>query len=180
MVYLFLADGFEEIEALTPVDMLRRAGIEIFTVSINATPTVTGAHGIKVVADTTADRLTDDAADAVILPGGLPGADNLRMNKTVQRHIDLAVNDGKLVCAICAAPRILGEKGLLKGKNAVCYPGFEGELEGAMVLEGETVVRDGNVITAKGMGVAFEFGLELVRCLCDDETAEKIKASVFG
>lgn len=179
MVYLFLADGFEEIEALTPVDMLRRAGIEIITVSINATPTVTGAHGIKVVADTTADRLTDDAADAVILPGGLPGADNLRMNETVQRHIDLAVKDGKLVCAICAAPRIPGEKGLLNNKTAVCYPGFEQYLKGAVISE-EGCVRDGNVITAKGMGKSIDFACEIITALKDAQTAEKIKNAIFA
>lgn len=179
MVYLFLADGFEEIEALTPVDMLRRAGIEVVTVSVNADTAVKGAHGIKVVADITADRLPDEAADAVILPGGLPGADNLRMNETVQKHIDLAVKEGKLVCAICAAPRILGEKGLLNQRNAVCYPGFEQYLAGAVISE-KGCVRDGNVITAKGMGKSVDFACEIITALKDAQTAEKIRNAIFA
>ena len=179
MVYLFLADGFEEIEALTPLDMLRRAGIDTLSVSINPTAEVTGAHGITVIADAVADSLTKDNIDAVILPGGLPGADNLRANKTVNEFIDTAVNTGKLVCAICAAPRILGEKGLLIGKNAVCYPGFEGYLEGAVISDCGCVT-DGNIITAKGMGKANDFALAIIEKLKDKETADKIKNSVFA
>ena len=179
MVYLFLADGFEEIEALTPVDMLCRAGIEITTVSINETAVVSGAHGIRVVADTTADKVTPDKIDAVILPGGLPGADNLRVNKTVNVFLDTASKNGKLLCAICAAPRILGEKGLLKGKKATCFPGFEQYLEGALTND-YGCIRDGNVITAKSMGKAVDFSVEIIAALKNAETAQKIKNSIFA
>lgn len=179
MVYLFLADGFEEIEALTPVDMLRRAGIEVTTVSVNSGKEVCGTHGIKVVADRVIEETPIKNVDMVVLPGGLPGADNLRMNKRVNEFIDFAVENNAFVCAICAAPRILGEKSLLKGKKAVCYPGFEKYLEGAEIVD-LGCVRDGNIITSKGMGKANEFGLALVEALKDKETAGKIKASVFA
>ncbi len=179
MVYLFLADGFEEIEALTPLDMLRRAGIEVTSVSINTDHTVTGAHGIKVIADRVIDDMPITDIDMVILPGGLPGADNLRLAPKVNAFIDEAVNLNKFVCAICAAPRILGEKGLLKGKNAVCYPGFEQYLDGANVVDAGCV-RDGKIITSKGMGKATEFSLSLIEALKDKETAEKIRNSIFA
>ena len=179
MVYLFLADGFEEIEALTPVDMLRRAGIKVATVSVNSGAEVCGAHGIKVVADRVIENTPIENVDMVVLPGGLPGADSLRMNKRVNEFIDFAVENNAFVCAICAAPRILGEKGLLRGKKAVCYPGFEKYLEGAETVD-FGCVRDGNIITSKGMGKANEFGLALVEALKDKEAAEKIKASVFA
>lgn len=179
MVYLFLADGFEEIEALTPLDMLRRAGIETLAVSINPTREVRGAHGITVIADTVADGLTPSDVEAVILPGGLPGADNLRVNHKVNEFIDLADKEGKLICAICAAPRILGEKGLVKGKLAVCYPGFEGYLEGAEISS-LGCVTDGNIITAKGMGKANDFALAIIEKIKNKEAADKIKNSVFA
>ena len=179
MVYLFLANGFEEIEALTPLDMLRRAGIEVTSVSINKDNTVTGAHGIKVIADKVIDNIPITDIDMVILPGGLPGADNLRLDSRVNAFIDEAINLNKFVCAICAAPRILGEKGLLKGKNAVCYPGFEQYLDGANVVDAGCV-RDGNIITSKGMGKATEFSLSLIEALKDKDTAEKIRNSIFA
>lgn len=179
MVYLFLADGFEEIEALTPLDMLRRAGIDTLSVSINPTPEVKGAHGITVIADTVAEGLPLCDIDAVILPGGLPGADNLRLNKTVNEFIDKANSENKLICAICAAPRILGEKGLTVGKKAICYPGFEDYLKGALVVDCGCVT-DGNIITAKGMGKATDFALAIIEYLKDKETADKIKNSIFA
>ena len=179
MVYLFLADGFEEIEALTPIDMLRRAKIDVTSVSINETRKVIGAHSIEVFADKTIAEVTTENIDAVILPGGLPGADNLRLNDTVQKFIDIAVREEKLVCAICAAPRILGEKGLLVGKKAICYPGFEQYLTGATVVDCGCV-RDGNIITSKGMGKAFDFSCAIIEALSDKQTAEKIKGSIFA
>ena len=179
MVYLFLADGFEEIEALTPVDMLKRAGIDVLTVSINNDKTVTGAHNIKVIADKTADEVCPCDLDMVILPGGLPGADNLRANKTVQAFVDHASQNGKFLCAICAAPRILGEKGILEGKKAVCFPGFEQYLKGA-IIQDCGCVRDGNVITAKSMGKAVEFSVAIIAALKDEQTAQKIKDSIFA
>ncbi len=179
MVYVFLADGFEEIEALTPVDMLLRANIDVTTVSINENTTVTGAHGIKVIADNTTKDITPNDIDMVILPGGLPGADNLRTDKTVNLFIDKAAEDQKYICAICAAPRILGEKGLLKGKKATCFPGFEQYLVGAECVD-LGCVRDGNIITAKSMGKAVEFSVEIISALKDRETAEKIKQAIFA
>lgn len=179
MVYLFLADGFEEIEALTPVDMLRRAGIDVTTVSINDTLYVKGAHSITVQADKTKDQISFENIDAVILPGGLPGADNLRFDTTVQAFIDKAYEQNKLVCAICAAPRILGEKGILENRDATCFPGFESYLKGARCTDAGCVV-SGNVITAKSMGKAVEFSTEIIAKLKNRETAEKIKNSIFA
>lgn len=179
MVYLFLADGFEEIEALTPIDMLRRAGIDVCSVSINKTNTVIGAHGISVTADKTTDVISPVDIEAVILPGGLPGADNLRMDKTVNLFIDEAVNRGAFVCAICAAPRILGEKGLLSGKKATCFPGFEKYLSSAVITDCGCV-RDGNIITAKSMGKAVEFSTEIISAIKGTDTAKKIKESIFA
>lgn len=177
MVYCFLADGFEEVEAIAPIDMLRRADIEVITVGVTG-DVVSGSHGIKVTADCSIDNITlDDTLEAVILPGGLPGATNLENNSAVQVAIDFANANGKYVCAICAAPQILGHKGLLKGKNAIAYPGFENELEGALISE-EYVVCDGNMITAKGAGVAVEFGLEIVAQLKGREASDNIKSAI--
>ena len=180
MIYMFLADGFEEVEALCPLDVLRRAGLEVTTVGVGGKDTIVGAHGIVVQADIPDVMYRDASPEMVILPGGMPGSANLDESKTVDAALRVAAKKGAYMCAICAAPMALGKRGYLNGKKAVCYPGFEEYLEGAIVSEGETVVRDGNVITAKGMGVAFDFGLELVRALKDDETAESIKKSVFA
>ena len=179
MVYVFLADGFEEIEALTPIDMLKRADIDVVSVSINDTLEVTGTHNIKVLADTTIDQIAVENIDAVILPGGLPGADNLRMNEKVNEFIDEAYKQNKYVCAICASPRTLGEKGLLVGKKATCFPGFEKYLEGAIPVD-SGCVRDGNIITAKSMGKSIEFGKEIISALKGIDIAEKITRSIFA
>lgn len=179
MVYLFLADGFEEIEALTPVDMLRRAGIEVTTVSLNDTVTVTGSHNIKVNADTTTSEVSPFDIEMVILPGGLPGADNLYADKTVHMFIDKAYESKAYLAAICAAPRVYGKKGLLKNVKATCYPGSEVYLEGARYSD-EGVVRDGMFITAKGMGKSIDFAYELIAVLKDKDTAEKIKKAIFA
>ena len=180
MVYLFLAEGFEEIEALTPLDLLRRAGVRVTTVGVSG-KTVRGAHGIEVAADITtkdaAKLLSKEPIDMVILPGGMPGTLNLKADPTVNRFIDAAYDGGKFLAAICAAPSILGEKGILRGCEAICFPGFEDSLAGAK-LSGKSVVRDGNIITAKGMGVALDFGLMLVSALCGDEKAASLRASV--
>ena len=179
MVYMFLADGFEEIEALCPLDLLRRAGVEVTTVGVGK-DVIRGSHGITVFADIPDVMYRDASPEMIILPGGMPGAANLDACKAVDAALKAASRKGAYIAAICAAPFVLGKRGLLEGKRAVCYPGFEDELIGAHVDKELTVVRDGNIITAKGMGAAFEFGLELVRCLCDDEAADKIRASVFG
>lgn len=179
MVYVFLADGFEEIEALTPVDMLKRAEIDVTTVSINKTTTVIGAHGIKAIADRTTEEISPANIDMVILPGGLPGADNLRFDKTVNLFIDKAAEENKFICAICAAPRILGEKGLLKNKKATCFPGFEKYLIGAECVD-LGCIRDGNIITAKSMGKAIDFSVEIIAAIKGREVAEKIKNAIFA
>lgn len=177
MVYVFLADGFEEVEALAPVDLLRRAGAEVRTVGIG-TCVVRGSHGIPVVTDMDDMLLAlDDAVEMVVLPGGMPGTLNLEKNKNVQSAVDFCAENGRFIGAICAAPSILGNKGLLDGKNAVCFPGYEQLLKGAVVSE-KSVVRDGNIITAKGAGVAVEFGIELVRAMFGDEKADKLQASL--
>lgn len=176
MVFLFLADGFEIIEALAPVDMLRRAKIDVKTVGVTGS-TVTSSCGVAVNADITIDEFVYDHADAIILPGGMPGTLNLENNQIVQSAIEKAAGDNVLICAICAAPSILGHKGLLKGKNAVAFPGFEKDLEGAVISD-NYVVADGNLITAKGAGVATEFGLKIVEMLTDKETAVKIKETI--
>ncbi len=177
MVYCFLADGFEEVEAIAPIDMLRRAGVEVKTVGVSG-EVIDGRHGIKVIPDVDIkDIVLDSNLEAVILPGGLPGATNLEESADVQKAIDFAVSEEKLVCAICAAPQILGHKCLLKGKNVIAYPGFEGELEGAVISE-DYVVRDGNFITAKGAGVATEFGLEIVAALKGKSLAEEIGKAI--
>ena len=177
MVYCFLADGFEEVEAIAPVDMLRRAGIEVKTVGVTG-DVISSSHNIKVIPDISLSEVVlDEGLEAVILPGGLPGATKLEESKEVQRAIDFANEKGKYICAICAAPQILGHKGLLKGREAIAYPGFESELEGAVISEKHVAV-DGNFITAKGAGVATEFGLEIVSALKGKDTAEKIGKAI--
>ena len=180
MIYMFLADGFEEVEALCPLDILRRAGLEVTTVGVGGKDLIVGSHGIAVQADIPDVMYRDSAPDMIILPGGMPGSTNLDESKTVDAALRVAAKRGAYLSAICAAPMVLGKRGYLEGKKAVCYPGFEEYLAGTTVSETDTVVKDGNVITAKGMGAAFEFGLELVRALKDNETAEKIKNSVYA
>ena len=177
MVYIFLADGFEELEALSPVDVLRRAGIPVTTVGVGAR-TVTGSHGIPVTCDTTAGEAAPfGEMEMIILPGGMPGTTNLENSPIVQGALDQAAETGAWICAICAAPSVLGHKGLLRGKQAVCFPGFEEPLEGA-ALSGENVCVDGRIVTAKGAGVALEFALTLVSCLKGDAAARKIKETM--
>lgn len=173
MIYVFLADGFEEIEALAPVDFLKRAGIEVVTVGI-ASKEVTGTHNIKVVADITADEVCfDDRLQGIILPGGMPGAENLNNSSLVQKAIDYCAENNKIIAAICAAPFILGRKGLLKGKKATCFPGFEGELEGAELVD-VGVMGDGMIVTAKGAGVAWEFGASICSRITGEQKALEI------
>lgn len=173
MIYVFLANGFEEIEALAPVDFLKRAGVEVKTVGVSG-KICQGAHGINVEADILIKDISlNENLQGVILPGGMPGAENLDKCETVQKAVDYCVENGKIVSAICAAPFILGKKGILKGKKATCFPGFEEYLEGAEVLP-NGVVTDGNVITAKGAGVAWEFGAEIAQKLVGKEKSDEI------
>lgn len=176
MVYVFLAEGFEEMEAIAPIDLLRRAGCDVKTVAVGA-QTVMGAHGIAVKADITADQVTADDLDAVILPGGMPGTLNLEASETVQEILDAAWQCGLVIGAICAAPSILGHKRFLVGKHAVCYPGFEKELYGASVDDASVVV-DGRIVTAKGAGAAVDFGLALVEMLVSAEMAQALKEGI--
>lgn len=177
MVYVFLADGFEEIEALTPVDFLRRAGVEVVTVGVGKKE-ITGSHNIKVIADITAEQANPQNADMIVLPGGIPGTPNLQADRYVQNAIDYMIGNDKYVAAICAAPSILGEKEILKGKKATCYRGFEDKLIGAEYT-GEAVCVDGKVITARSAGVAREFALELVEALKGKKAALKLKDSLL-
>jgi len=178
MVYMFLADGFEESEAIVPLDMLKRGGVDIKTVSITDNNIVNGSHGIAVMTDITVSEMTDEPLEMVILPGGMPGASNLRSNEAVVKAVTETYNNGGYVAAICAAPYILGELGLLKGKKAICYPSFEDRLVGAEVVI-DDVVCDGNVITAIGMGAALKFGYALVSVLKGNDVAHKIAKSIF-
>ena len=174
MFYIFLADGFEEIEALCPYDLLLRAGVPVKTVSINETTLVTGTHGIKIHADITLSDMEDDF-DGIMLPGGLPGADNLNACQRVRECMKKANAEGKLISAICAAPYVLGQAGLLAGKRATCFPGFEEKLTGA-ICTADKVTADGNIITAKGMGAAFDFGIEIIKYFKGEDLAKEIAA----
>ncbi|MBR5321496.1 MAG: DJ-1/PfpI family protein [Clostridia bacterium] len=177
MIYVFLAPGFEEIEALAVVDVLRRAELDVLTVGVGE-DFVIGSHQIPVACDIYENALVlDEKIQAIVLPGGMPGTLNLEKSPVVQKAIDWAVENNKLICAICAAPSILGHKGLLDGKNATCFPGFEEELFGANVVK-DFVVRDGNFITAKGMGSAIEFGLQIAEILTNPLEVKKIRASL--
>ena len=177
MIYVFLANGFEEIEALAVVDVLRRAELDVLTVGVGE-DFVIGSHQIPVACDIPEKNLIlDEKVEAIVLPGGMPGTLNLEKSAVVQKAIDWAVENNKLVCAICAAPSILGHKGLLEGKKATCFPGFEEELFGAEISK-EYVVKDGNFITAKGMGSAIEFGLQIAEILTSPLEVKKIRASL--
>lgn len=178
MVYLFLADGFEEIEALCVLDFLRRAGVDTTTVGVNG-KIANGSHKIPVVCDITENELDINSEfDMVILPGGMPGSVNLDNSAVVDAMVKRAVEENKFLCAICAAPFILGKRGILDGKRATCYPGFEKELTGAQVVNAG-VVRDGKIITGRAMGSAHDFALEIIEVLCGKEERQRLKDSVL-
>ena len=176
---VFLANGFEEMEALGTVDILRRGGIEVTTVSITTDPVVIGAHNVPVTADTTLNNALLNDADALILPGGMPGASNLNDSEAVKEALLGQYREGRIVAAICAAPMVLGGLGLLKGRKATCYPGFEKYLEGAEVTGGR-VERDGHIITGRGPGTASDFALELVEVLEGKDKAEDVRDGLAG
>lgn len=177
-VYEFLADGFEEVEALAPLDILRRGGMDVVTVSINEGNLVEGAHGVTVVADSTIEEIDTADADLLILPGGMPGAKNLLECKAVCDALLRQHAAGKLIGAICAAPMVLGQNGILEGKKATCYPGFESNLNGA-TYTAELVTVDGNVITGRGPGAAMEFGYTLLSRFVAAETVEALKQGMI-
>ena len=165
---IFFADGFEEIEGLTVVDMFRRAGIPIQTISISDSLTVTGSHDIKVQADCLLKDFDFNTVEMLILPGGMPGTTNLMQFS----------RQGRYLAAICAAPSILGGLGILNGRVATCYPGFEKKLFGAYITT-DPVAKDGHVITSRGMGTAIEFASALIAVIQDQEAADKIKESIL-
>ena len=172
-VYVFFAEGFEEIEAITPVDVLRRAGINVITVSVTGKKQVMGSHNIEITTDALLDEIKSKPADMLILPGGMPGALNLNSNEELKKLIQEYSDEGKQISAICAAPMVLGEMGLLKDKTATCYPGFENHLKGASVTSGP-VETSGNIVTGKGVGAAMKFALQLVARLIDKKTSDEL------
>ena len=179
MILVFLAEGFEEVEALATVDVLRRAGLAVKTVGVTGA-TVSGSHSIPVVCDTVIDAVEPDGSiEAVVLPGGMPGTLNLENDEKVNSFIDFAVANGKYVCAICAAPSILGKKGLLEGKEAVCFPGFEEYLYGAKLSENSVCV-DGKIITAKACGVALKFGKVIAEQFIGKEKADELWETLYN
>lgn len=177
-VVLFFADGTEEVEALTVVDVLRRAGAELTVVGVG-TREVVGSHGIRITADIAETELTAYDFDMVIVPGGLPGTTHLDESAVVDTVLREVHARGGILAAICAAPLVLGKRGYLQGKEAICYPGFESHLIGATLSE-HRVCRDGNVITAAGMGVALDFALTLTEALYGTEKAESLRRSVLA
>ena len=174
---VFLADGFEEIEGLTVVDLCRRAGIDVTTVSITDKAEVVGSHNIALKTDTTIDAADFSNADMIVLPGGMPGTKHLEACDRLMSQVDAFITGGKKVAAICAAPTVLGHRGHLKGKKACCYPGMEGELTGAEVSY-DAVSVAGNIITSRGLGTAIPFALAIIEALTDKATADRISKSV--
>lgn len=177
-VKVFLAEGFEEIEVVTPVDIWRRAGFEVSLISVTGKNIVKGANGISLVADELFENAKFDEEFLLFLPGGLPGANNLEAHEGLQILIAQQAEKKAEIAAICAAPYILGKQGILKGKQAICYPGFEGELEGATLAPGKVAV-DGNIVTGKAPGAAIPFALAIVEKFKDKETADALIAGMF-
>ena len=178
MICIFLANGFEMIEALTPCDVLKRAGADVKLVSVTDTLAATSTHGVTVGCDLMLSDLDRDEIDMIILPGGMPGAQNLYHSEALCQLTVAHAKKGKPTAAICAAPFILGKLGLLSGKSATCYPGFEEELKGATAT-GESVVTDGNITTARGMGVALDFADELVALIAGEEKKRALSEAVM-
>jgi 4-methyl-5(b-hydroxyethyl)-thiazole monophosphate biosynthesis len=178
---VFLAEGFEEVEAVTPIDYLRRAGVDVTVAAVGKGEIVAGSHGIRLKADAALGDVAKEAAswDAVILPGGMPGAANLAASKEAGAFLKEMAAAGKLVCAICAAPAlVLFPLGLLSGKNFTCFPGMESQVTGAEWAGGKVVV-DNNIITSRGAGTAGNFAVAIIGKLVSEEAGEKIAASVL-
>ncbi len=175
--YAFLATGYEEVEALAVIDILRRANIDIKIVSITEEKLVTSSHDISIMSDVLFDDIKDTEADLLFLPGGMPGTTNLGAHEGLCQMLTNHFKRGKHIAAVCAAPSVLGKLGFLKGKNATCFPGFEDKLDGATVLTDDRstrVVTDGNVTTSRGMGTSVELGLELVKILLGENTSKEL------
>lgn len=177
-VVLIVAPGFEEVEAVTPMDFLRRAGIEVFTAGLTSRE-VTGSHGITLLCDGTLAEAPKNP-DGVVIPGGMPGAANIAENAEAVRLIRGVYDGGGLVAAICAAPAVvLGGTGILSGRRATCYPGFHDRLGQDVQHASDRIVRDGNIVTSQGPGTAAEFAVEIIRYFLGDEAAEKIHTSTL-
>lgn len=176
-VCVFLADGFEEIEGLTVVDIMRRAGIETETVSVTGRKEILGAHGIRVEADILFEEADTGGADMLVLPGGMPGTLNLKAHQGLKELLESFNRQGRHIAAICAAPSILAEMGMLKGRRACVYPSFEEKLEGAQIVR-EPVVTDGHITTGRGLGTAIPFALRLTAVLAGEERAEEVRESI--
>lgn len=174
MVYILLADGFEEAEALVPADLLRRAGAEVKLVGVTG-QVVTGAHGIAVVSDLTVDQARSEGMELLVVPGGLPGVTNVAASDEAMELVRAAAKSDCYLAAICAAPSmVLGPEGILNGRKATGYPGTEAGMTGAQAQEGQSVVVDGDIITGEGPGAAFDFGLKLVEVLKGTETMQQV------
>lgn len=176
-IAVFFAQGFEEIEALTVVDVCRRGGICVDMVSVEEKGEAAGSHGICVRMDKTFAEAKETEYDCLVLPGGLPGTTNLEAHEELMKLVEAYYEQGKYIAAICAAPSIFGHKGFLKGRKACSYPSFESHLEGAKVTNGPVEI-DGNVITSRGMGTAIDFGLAILGVLCGTEAAEKLAQGI--
>ncbi len=177
-ISVFLADGFEEIEGLTVVDILRRAGLRVDTVSVTGEWIIRGSHQIDVQADCLFEEMDFSETDMLVLPGGMPGTRNLMNHKGLQELLRAYHEKGRYIAAICAAPSVFGRLGFLKGRRACCYPSFEEKLEGAEVVQ-EPVSVDGHIITSRGMGTAIPFALKLTALLCGEEKADEISRSII-
>ena len=179
MIYVFLADGFEEVEAITPIDLLRRAGLDVVTAAVSDRNDniITGSHGIPFVCDIHIRDAVTEGLEAVILPGGKAGTARLTEDSAVASLVRFCFDNGRIIGAICAAPSVIGGMGLLKGKTAVCYPGWEDKLIGAKIAD-VPAVTDGNIITARGAGASLEFSYELIKKFCGIDKAEEIARSI--
>ena len=178
MVAILLADGFEEAEALVTADLLRRGGCEVSLVGLDEL-TVTGSHHITVTADTTLSQVEADGVEMLVLPGGLGGVENIRMNLFAMAFIESVRDRGAYVAAICAAPTILAALGILDRRSAVCYPGMEDLMGSAVVKPGCPVVTDGRIITGEAAGAVFDFGLKLVEVLKGADAARDVRHAVY-
>jgi 4-methyl-5(b-hydroxyethyl)-thiazole monophosphate biosynthesis len=177
-IAVHLANGFEEIEAISIIDVLRRAGLEVITVSVTGRTEVNGAHHIKVIADQLFEDVDYNDVSMIVLPGGMPGSSNLNAHAGLREKIREFVAQKKQLAAICAAPLVFGELGILKGQKAVCYPGFESHLHGAEILR-VPVIESGNFITGRGPGVAIQFALKIVEQVVSAEKAEELAKAMI-